>query len=295
MRPPWLILANPNAGGGRGRHRAARVAALLRAAGRPVDLCFTRSSDEAPALARRAVDGGLERLIVCGGDGTVHRLLPVLAHTPTVLGLLPFGTANDFARALNLPRQPTALARLLLAGRPRPLDLGCLGDRLFCTVAACGLDADISQAMLDGQLPFSGTLGYLYAALSQLRAYRPAKVRLCGDFGAWEGSVLAVAAGNTSSYGGGLKIAPQADPTDGHFDVCIVGALPRRTVLHLLPRLFYGGHLKHPAVRILRTTWLQIETDSPRVVHADGELVGRTPVALHIKRAALSIVLPPSP
>ncbi|NKB66870.1 MAG: YegS/Rv2252/BmrU family lipid kinase [Candidatus Latescibacteria bacterium] len=295
MSAPWLILANPHAGGGRRRRRVAEVAALVRAAGRPVDVHWCESTEEALSLLPRAIDTGLQRLIVSGGDGTLHRLLPILASSRLELALLPFGTSNDFARALDLPRRPQDLAQLLLNGRPRSLDLGRLGERFFATVATCGLDADISQAMLEGQLPFSGTLGYLYAALSRLPNYRPAQVRLTGDFGTWEGPAWAVAAGNTRSYGGGLKIAPQADPSDGRFDVCIVGDLPRRTALHLLPRLFYGGHLKHPAVQLLHSTWLKIETDAPRVVHADGEFIGRTPICMHLEQAALSLVLPPVP
>jgi len=289
----WTLIANPAAGGGRGGRVAERAAAALERAGRPVDLRFTRQPGHATELAHRAVREGAERLVVCGGDGTIRETLPALAGSATALGLLPFGSANDLARALGIPRQLHRAVQILLRGVPRRLDLGCAGEKLFATVAAFGFDAEVSHAVSAGQVPFSGTTGYLYAALRHLFAYRPPQVRLCGEFGEFAGEVLLVAAGNTSSYGGGMKIVPVADPCDGKLDVCIVDKVAPWTILRVLPRVFWGGHVRHPAVRLARTAWLRIETPEPRLMHADGEYLGETPATIKVTPRALTAVLPP--
>lgn len=288
----WVLIANPAAGGGRGRRRGEQAAAALRRAGQPVELLLTRERGHATELARRAVQEGCQRLVVSGGDGTIREVLPALAHGSVPLGILPFGTANDLARALGVPRRLEGAVRTLLQGRPSQLDLGRVGESLFSTVAAFGFDAEISQAMAAGQLPFSGTLGYLWATLGHLSRYRPPHIRLEGEFGQYEGEVLLVATGNTACYGGGMKIVPPADPRDGKLDVCIVGQVSRSTILAVLPRLFWGGHVRHPAVRLERTAWLRIHTCEPRLMHADGEYLTHTPALIQVAPAALPVVLP---
>ena len=168
----------------------------------------------------------------------------------------------------------------LVEGREVRVDLGACGGRYFCTVAACGFDAEVSEMMREGRrLP--GTAGYLWAALRHLFRFEPAKVTATGEFGRLETEVLLVAAAVTQSYGGGMRIAPHADPADGRFDVVFVGSVARRTVAAMLPRLFRGGHTRHPAVRIERSSFLEIETEGgARPLYADGEPLGKTPVAL---------------
>ena len=98
MPAPWTLIANPAAGGGRGRRRAQRAQAALEAAGQPVEVRLTQAAGQAGALAAEALAGGTQRLVLCGGDGTVGETLPAIAGRETPVGLLPFGTANDLAR-----------------------------------------------------------------------------------------------------------------------------------------------------------------------------------------------------
>lgn len=291
----WVLIANPAAGGGRGRRRAEAAQAALAGAGVQCQLALTEAPGHAARLARQAVAAGCERLVVCGGDGTIREVLPALAGTPIPLGLLPFGTANDLARALGVPRRLGPAVQLLLEGHPTAIDLGKTGQALFATVAAFGFDAEVSEAMRQGQVPIAGTLGYLYATVRHLYRFAAPRVRLEGEFGTIEGPVLLVATANTRSYGGGMQIAPAADPADGKFAVCIVKNLPRRTILAVLPRLFWGGHVHHPAVRLERTSWLRLHTDTPHLMHADGEPLAHTPATLEVLPGALQVVLPPRP
>lgn len=292
MAANWVLIANPTAGRGRGRQVAEKAAAALEKAGHPVDLRFTRQRGHGTELAHQAVRQGAERLIVCGGDGTIREVLPALVHSKTALGLLPFGTANDFSRALGIPRQLNDAVRNLFEGQTCCIDLGQVGECFFCTVATFGFDSTVTHAVSSGQVPFSGTLGYLWAVLKIISTYPLPVVRLQGEFGEYEGKVLLVASGNTASYGGGMKIAPQANPRDGKLDVCIVGQVSTPTLLSILPRLFWGGHVDHQAVRVERTAWLDIETLEPQIIYADGDYLGETPAAVKVVPLALNAILP---
>ena len=134
---------------------------------------------------------------------------------------------------------------------------------------------------------------YLRAVLHALRRFRPAGVRLSGDFGSHEGSVTLVATANTPTYGGGLRIAPPANPADGMLDVVVVAAMTRLAIARTLPRLGSGGHRNHPQVTLLRTRRLTIESDRPLPICADGDPSGETPATLEIAAGALLVVAPP--
>lgn len=181
---------------------------------------------------------------------------------------------------------------VLLRGRVRTMDLGLVGDQLFATVAAFGFDAAVTHAVRTGRMPFSGATGYLLTALRCLRGFQCPQVHLSGDFGEYRGQVLLVASGNTASYGGGLRIAPGAEPADGRLDVCIVGPVSAATVLWVMPRVLWGGHARHPQVRLVRTARLHIDTPEPQPVYADGDCVGQTPVTVGVQPHALQVIVP---
>lgn len=295
---PWTLIANPSAGRGRGRRTAEHGRRRLREAGVDVALVLTRQRGEARDLAAAAIARGSPVVVVCGGDGTVAEVLPELAGGDARLGLLPAGTCNDLARALGIPVSPEPALRVLLEGRSRPIDLGLCGRRWFATVAAFGFDAEVNEAAAEGSPPFSGTAGYLYTALRHLVRYRAPRVRLRGEFGVIEQEVFLAATANTPCYGGGMRICPDADPTDGLLDLCLVdGSVSPRVVLTMLPRLFRGGHVRSPAVRMLRSSWVELEPlDGPGPsLRADGEHLAQTPAVLRAEERVLEVVQPASP
>ena len=295
---PWTLIANPAAGGGRGRRVAEHGRRRLRQAGLDVTLAWTQRRGQARELAAAAIARGCPVVVVCGGDGTVAEVLPELAGQGTSLGLLPAGTCNDLARALGVPRSAEPAVRVLVEGRPRPIDLGRCGQAWFATIASFGFDAEVGGAMAAGLAPFSGTAGYLYTALRHLRRYRPPRVRVRGDFGVLEREVFLAATANTSSYGGGMRICPEADPTDGRLDLCLVdGSVSPPVVLAMLPRIFRGGHVRSPAVRMLRSSWVEIEPldGGPMSLRADGERLADAPAVLHVEPQALRVIQPASP
>jgi diacylglycerol kinase (ATP) len=292
----YLIIANPVSGAQAAPQAAAEVLARLKSAGQEAELQLTQKRGHARELAAAAVQGGLDVVVACGGDGTLQEIATALEETPVAMGVLPRGRCNDFARAIPLPRRGTAadLATILLARKQRRVDLGAVGTQRFLSIATLGFDSEVSRFVETRRLPLKGTAAYLYGVVHMLVSYRFPRVRLSGDFGVREGRILLVATGNTDSYGGALRVCPGAKLDDGQFQVCFARAVSRPTVLFsLLPRLLKGTHIHHPAVEMLTTRRLEISTpDGPQWICADGETLCQTPCTFTIRPGTLRLIVP---
>ncbi len=292
MTEKTLIVVNPKSGSGRGAGYADRAKELLASNQVAVDVRHTTGRGEAETLASEAVETGYARVTVCGGDGTVHEVVNALAGTDVALGILPCGRGNDFARAMGIPAAPEKAASILLQGHVRPFDLGKVNDRYFATVMTLGFDSEVARLVYDGEVPFKGMAAYLWGMLRMLRIYGGVGLRMTGDFGTIDQSVLLAATGNTSTYGGGIRIVPNASPDDGALDICLVRMMSAARILRVFPRVYWGGHLSHPSIFSYRTGRLRLETDEPVVLFADGEPVGETPAEIVAAPGALRVVVP---
>ncbi|MBI3961383.1 MAG: diacylglycerol kinase family lipid kinase [Deinococcus sp.] len=292
--PEMLIIANPVSSGGRGQAVGSEVARRLAQRGVQADLVFTTAPGDGRRLAAQALAEGCRRITVCGGDGTVHEVAGALATSPAALGIAPCGRGNDLARVLGIPQDLESVITTLVEGTKRRIDLGKIGERYFCTVACMGFDSEAAHLAHQGVVPFSGTAAYICAMLMTLFRYRSPMVQLEGDFGTLAGPILLAAAGNTTTYGGGMKITPQALWDDGLLDICMVRDIPKPTVLWYFPRIFSGTHLALPFVETRRTRQLHIQTSRPMWIYADGEPVCRTPVTITVAQQALTVLCPPS-
>lgn len=289
----FLLITNPISGKGGAAAVAEQAFQRLTAAGHTGQLQLTTQAGDAKRIARESIENGGRWIIACGGDGTIHEVVNAIAEKPdVVLGVLPCGKGNDFAEALKIPTKPVDAIKVLLEGFTRQVDLGKIGDHYFDTIVTCGYDAEVSRRVTEEGAPFSGTASYVYTAITTLFSYRRPAARIKGDFGAYEGEILLTATGITSSYGGGMKIVPEAIIDDGLFDVCIIEPVPHRTVLRLLLTLFWGGHSGHRAVQMHRTKTLTIETDPPILLYADGERVCYTPATVEIIKRGLTVIAP---
>mgnify|MGYP001564258506 CR=1 FL=1 len=299
---PMLIIVNPSSGKGKGSRTAAAVAELVRQHGVDVEVRHTAASGDAERIARAAMASGtrpLRCVVACGGDGTVQEIANALADArsslgdacPT-LGLAPAGRCNDFARAFRIPTDPAAMADILVNGHALPADLGRVNGRYFCTVATAGVDAEVSSFVDTMRMPLRGTLAYLYGAIRVLIRYRPYDMTITGDFGVIERPVLLASTANTSCYGGAIRIAPDADPTDGLLDLCVIDRVTRLRAIALIPALLAGKHGRCPAVHFLRTQRLTIESRRPLELWADGERIARTPATIEVVPAALRVLQP---
>jgi YegS/Rv2252/BmrU family lipid kinase len=291
------LIVNPSAAGGRALRRLPAVEARLRALGVAVRTEHTRDLAHARALAGGAASAG-EVPVTLGGDGLVGAVAGGLREVPgAVLGVLPGGRGNDFARVLGLPLDPVTACAVVARGASRAVDLGEADGRAFVGIASLGFDSEANRWANTAPARL-GRLVYAYGALRALAAWRPAAftVVVDGDETAFAG--WSVAAANTSTYGGGMALAPAARLDDGALDVVLVSATSRAHFLRALPKVFRGTHVDDPCVRVLRGAEVRVAADRPFVVYADGEPIGAArPGATFTIRAlpaALRVLAPPT-
>ncbi|SCF24201.1 diacylglycerol kinase [Micromonospora purpureochromogenes] len=294
---PVAVLANPTAG--RGRHRDLLPALLerLATAGRPVELLTAGTPAEAEAACHAAVAGGAGALIAVGGDGTVHRALQAVAGTAVPFGPVPAGTGNDFAADSGFPADPLGAVEVIVAalreGRTRPVDLARMtgtdgGDRWYGAVLAAGFDAIVNERANRMRWP-RGPRRYNLAILIELARLRPRRYTLRLDGDVHELDAVLVAVGNGASYGGGMRICPDADPTDGLLDVVVGGRFDRRTLMRVKPRIYQGTHVTHPLVRSYRARTVELAAEGI-TTYADGERSLDLPVRITAVPAAVRLL-----
>ncbi len=293
--PTHIIIANPTSGTQAAPTLATRVKELLEARGLSTELKLTTAAGDARRLAKEAVTQGATVVVACGGDGTLQEVACSLDGTSTAMGLLPRGRCNDFAHALGLHKSdtPERLAGIIAGGKTRGIDLGAWGEKRFLTVATLGFDSEVSRYVENNKLWLKGTPSYLYAAMRVLTRFQFPFVRLKGDFKTIEGRVLLAATANASCYGGAMHIAPEALVDDGLFHLCVVDQVGKFTVLRILPRVLSGKHASHPAVKIVTSSYVDIETpDGPQWICADGETLGQTPARFEMRPKAIRVLVP---
>ncbi|SFQ55590.1 diacylglycerol kinase (ATP) [Amycolatopsis arida] len=286
------LAVHPDSGRGAAARIAGTVADRLRAGVDRLDLLVANTVAESRELMAGAHADGLDVLVVLGGDGAAHQAVQFCAATGVTLGLVPSGTGNDLARALNVPADPLtavdAAVDALRHGRRRRIDLGQVGGSWFGTVLCAGFDACVTERANRLRWP-AGPRRYDVAILAELAGFRarPVVVHTAGD--RLELDATLVAAGNTAWYGGGVPICPDAQADDGLLDVTVVGRASRRELLRMLPSLRGGRHVDHPAVRTLRARELHlVGPDWP--VFADGEPLGRLPSTVRCVPGALTVL-----
>lgn len=290
MRPVRLIV-NPSAGGGRAAGALPKVEAALRARSVPFAVDRTTSLDHARALARETLATG-EVCVAMGGDGLTGALAGELrgpAGGRAVLGLIPGGRGNDFARKLGIPADPEAACDVLAAGAERDVDVAEIDGRTYVGIASAGLDSDVQDIANATRLPL-GTLVYLYGTLRALRSWEPAAwtVTVDGDTRTFLGYSVSVA--NSGVFGGGMRLVPDADLADGQLDVVLSADAPRRTFLRNLPRVFDGTHVDQPTLTLLRGREITFAADRPFVAYADGDPIAALPATVRVRPGALRVI-----
>jgi len=290
------LVVNPSAGRGRAGRLLPAVQAALQAAGHDVVVCSTRSLEHAEELARQAVAD--DRVAVAlGGDGTVGRVAAAVADSGGLLGVLPGGRGNDFCRAAGLPLDAVAACSVLGSGQERRIDLGVVtsatGTASFLGIASIGFDSDVQERVLRSRLPL-GPLVYRWGAVRTVAGWRPATFGCSLDGEPLPVRGWAVAVCNSGVYGGGMRLAPDADLGDGRLDVVCTAATSRLRFLRVLPRVFRGTHLSEPSVSVRRARVVELAADRPFRVFADGDPVGALPATVTVRPAAVRVLLPPA-
>ena len=286
-----LLIVNPSAAGGRAALVLADVQSTLDRYGLPHRVQWSRSLEHAHELARRAAAAG-EVAVAFGGDGLVGAIAHALRESDGVVGILPGGRGNDFARVLGIPLEPRAACEVLANGIVRKLDLGEVGSNTFIGIASCGFDSDANRIANETRL-VRGNLVYAYGALRALAAWKAATftVRLDGgESRTFRG--YSVAAASSNAYGGGMWLAPDASLEDGLLDVVMIHDMPRVRFLRLLPTVFKGRHVRLPVVEIVRAREVEVSADRAFEVYADGDPIARLPATVRAVGGAARVIVP---
>lgn len=287
------LVVHADSGRGSAARVAGSVAATLRRSVDRLDLLTPTSIGQARAQLRDAREGGVDALVVLGGDGAAHQAIQVCAGHGIRLGLIPSGTGNDLARALGVPPDPLTaageLARAINDGSEYRIDLGKVGATWFGTVLCAGFDARTNERVNRMRWP-TGRLRYDLAILAELSRLRPYPLRVRTATEEFELEATQVAVGNTAWYGGGIPICPDADPHDELFDITVVGRATRRDLLAVFPRLRTGRHVAHPAVHTLRAAEVSLGGANGWTAYADGERLAPLPLRAQVVPGALRVL-----
>jgi diacylglycerol kinase (ATP) len=287
-----LVLANPTAGGGLGREALPRLQQFALEKQWPAEFRSAGSSVEFAQIAREEAAAGRVRIFALGGDGTFQALLNAVAESASVsLGVLPAGGGNDLASALGLPLDPVQAAEMILTrGEAVPLDAARArtvegAERLYMGGGGVGLDAEAARFASGAYRKMRGRSRYLLSAIRALGNFRGIEVRVSmeGDEQtSLQGTALVLGILNTPSYGGGLRLAPEAQLEDGRLDLVLLENLSALEIAGILPRLAISGEIRTARIQRHRVTRVRIETERPCAFHADGEIVGMTPVEIAV-------------
>jgi diacylglycerol kinase family enzyme len=324
---PVCLIVNPVAGGGRAGRVAPAVQQALAAHGLTVRREDTRDLEHARALAREGAARG-ETVVALSGDGMVGAVADVLrAHPTAVMGVLPGGRGNDFARVLGIPADPVAACAVIAEGEPRAIDLGEVDGRTFVGIASAGFDSDANRIANEAP-PRLGNLVYAYGALRALLSWRAARFEVeivpagradeapDGEPDSVDGSVTSerpgtgtsqaggsssqtfsgytIAAANSGVYGGGMRLAPQARLDDGLLDVVAIENVSKLRFLANLPKVFKGTHVRLPSVRVLRAGEVVLSADRPFTLYADGDPIAELPARVRALPGAVRVLVPAS-
>ncbi|MGI5142222.1 MULTISPECIES: YegS/Rv2252/BmrU family lipid kinase [unclassified Streptomyces] len=288
----FTAIVNPTAGGSTGVATLLQVARLLREAGAELETEYSRSLAHAQDLARQA--GERQRVVLAvGGDGIVGGIGGALSGTDTLFGIVPAGRGNDFARALDLPTDPAALAKALLHHDPRHVDTieveSAQGRAVALGSVYAGVDALANRHANQSRL-LSGAASYYAGGLRAVATWRPATYRVTIDGEEITHHGYTVVAANSAYYGSGRIIAPDARVDDGLLEVVMIRHAPRRLFFTLMNELKTGAHVNRGEVRIARGREIRIEADRDVPYGTDGEVDAVLPVTARVLPGALAVL-----
>ncbi len=297
------LIVNPTAGGGRAARALPALQAGLVSQGIEHSIHHTNAPGHAEQLARALPK--TDPVIVVGGDGTINEVLNGLWNgscVPQAVGIVPLGTGDDFARGAGLPlNQPAQSLEIILRGHLHEFDLGLLQNqnatgRIFLNGLGSGFDAQVGRTVKRTPTFLPGPLRYLLAIFAELAALKQRQVRVfVDDACVYDGAALLVAVMNLKSYGGGLRVAPNALGDDGLLDVVVGGRFSKLGTLAILPRLQRGTHLGHGQVKSFRGATVRLQWAEINEAHCDGEMLAPgTEFSAKLVQKAVKIFMPKS-
>lgn len=297
--PDAVVIINPTAGRGRAGKQVPEIRRLLGAKAANWAWLYTQKRGDGQTLAREAAEAGTKLVVAVGGDGTLHEVVNGVLGTDATVGLIAYGTGNDFARALGLYGNLEQACHALTDGVTKQIDVGVIegqgtdGPRHFLVLTGTGFDARTAQTVNAGIRGVSGPLAYVWGAILTLKDFEPFALTLTlDDQPPKRVQAMFVSFANAATTGGGMLIAPGATVDDGWLDICLVETVSKPTLLYQLSQVFKGRHVNHPAVTMLRAQTLTVDADPPQPLLIDGEVIGTTPATIKLLPGALPFRVP---
>jgi YegS/Rv2252/BmrU family lipid kinase len=292
-----VVIINPLSGSGRHTHEIGQHAQLARTVfeqhGLEVVVRETTASGDARAYARDAVAAGSSLVVAWGGDGTINEAASVLAHTRTVLGIVPAGSGNGLASDLGVPFDPAAALTIAATGRTTEIDAGQVNDCLFFNIAGVGIDAVVAARFAERGLRRRGPLAYAQLSTIELMRYKSQTYTLTIDGQMYEHRAMLVAIANGRQYGNRLLIAPGARLDDGRLEVVIVEPHSLLKIAWRLPSLFRGTLRRGWGIDMRSARRMRVQADGPIPFHVDGEpRLGQDELDVRTHPGALRVRVP---
>ena len=288
----WALVINPVAGQGRGASVGTHVAGYLNSRGIKYEIIIGRNGiDQADSL-QRFLDRNPDcsGVIAVGGDGLLHLVLQKITPAQVPLAVIPAGTGNDFVRTLDWSIDDVdAILQAVLSTKPSSVDLGLVDGEWFAAILSTGFDSIVNEKANAMSWP-KGPMKYNAAIAIELPRFKPHHYEIVLDDRTISTQAMLIAVSNGRSYGGGMLVCPQADVSDGYFDVMVLHPVSKLEFIKVFPRVFKGTHITHPAVEIVRSKSVKISADA--VAYADGERIGQLPVSAQCIPGALMTWLP---
>lgn len=261
----WLIVTEDRAS------ELKEILGLAADRGVSIELRVATKDDDGGRFAREGVAAGCDAVIAAGGDGTVNAVMNGLVGSSIPLGIIPLGTANDFARQAGIPDDPREAFEIILQSEPVAIDTASLNGRHFLNVSSGGIGAETTAETSDELKAVLGPLAYAITGVRKLTSLDSMKLEVSGAGDRIECEALIFAVGNARTTGGGNLLTPKASLTDGLLDVCIVESMPVTSLLPLLLKMRNGEHLGEDDVTYLQAPAITITSPCPVSVNVDGE------------------------
>jgi diacylglycerol kinase (ATP) len=289
-----MIILNPSSGKEKATDYAEKIEETLRNQYDDIEIRRTEKEGDATAFATEACIALYDAVIAMGGDGTINEAINGLAeqaHRPA-LGIIPLGTVNDFARALNIPLDPYEAISILDDQNLQPVDIGKINEEYFANVIAVGAIAEASYSVSPELKTRLGSLAYFMEGAKSFLSGEAIDICVEHENGSWEGHTFLVIAALTNSVGGFEALAPEASVHDGMFHAFIIKKMSVPKIASLIPSLMKGELEESEEVEYIRTSFLKVTSDKPHVVNIDGEEGEPLPFHAEVLPSHLDVFVP---
>jgi diacylglycerol kinase (ATP) len=275
----WALVINPVSGQGKGTTVGTYVAGYLNQKKAPFTIITGNSAIALSDHLRVFLDKNprCEGVIAVGGDGLMHIIIQLVVPAQIPFTIIPAGTGNDFVRTLGWSLDSfDAQLSAVISSEPSPIDLGLVDGEWFGAILSTGFDSIVNEKANTMNWP-KGPMKYNAAIALELPRFKPRHYEITLDDRTISTEAMLIAVSNGRSYGGGMLVCPNANINDGLFDVMVLHPISTLEFMKVFPQVFAGTHISHPAVEIVRSKYVSIESEA--VAYADGERIGQLPVA----------------